>query len=64
MKNIGIFLSENFHFLEVKFSVYLNRHVFVMLRPVTISIQYVKPLISVLFRPVTRSFILYVKPFF
>ena len=22
------FLSENFHFLEVKFSVYLNRHVF------------------------------------
>ena len=25
-----IFLSENFHFLVVKFSVYLNRHVFVM----------------------------------
>ena len=25
------FLSENFHFLVVKFSVYLNRHVFVML---------------------------------
>ena len=25
------FFSENFHFLEVKFSVYLNRHVFVML---------------------------------
>ena len=24
------FLSENFHFLEVKFSVYLNRNVFVM----------------------------------
>ena len=24
------FLSENFHFLEVKFSVYLNRHVFVI----------------------------------
>ena len=24
------FLSENFHFLEIKFSVYLNRHVFVM----------------------------------
>ena len=24
------FLSENFHFLLVKFSVYLNRHVFVM----------------------------------
>ena len=25
------FLSENFHFLVVKFSVYLNRHVFVMI---------------------------------
>ena len=25
-----IFLSENFMFLEVKFSIYLNRHVFVM----------------------------------
>ena len=24
------FLSENFHFLVIKFSVYLNRHVFVM----------------------------------
>ena len=31
MKNIRIFLSENFHFLVVKFSVYLNRHVFVMI---------------------------------
>ena len=31
MKNIRIFLSENFHFLVVKFSVYLNRSVFVML---------------------------------
>ena len=25
------FLSENFHFLVVKFSVHLNRHVFVMI---------------------------------
>ena len=24
------FLSKNFHFLVVKFSIYLNRHVFVM----------------------------------
>ena len=31
MKNIRVFLSENFQFLEVKFSVYLNRRVFVML---------------------------------
>ena len=32
MKNIKYqsFLFENFQFLEVKFSMYLNRHVFVM----------------------------------
>ena len=30
MKNIRIVLSENFQFLEVKFSIYLNRRVFVM----------------------------------
>ena len=30
MKNIGVFVSENYHFLEVKFSIYLNRSVFVM----------------------------------
>ena len=30
MKNIRIFLSKNFQFLEVKFSVYLNRRVSVM----------------------------------
>ena len=29
-KNIRIFFSVNFHFLVVKFSVYLNRHVFAM----------------------------------
>ena len=28
MKNIRFFLSENFQFLQVKFSLYLNRHVF------------------------------------
>ena len=32
MKNIRIFLSENFRFLAVKFSVYLNRRVFVMIK--------------------------------
>ena len=26
------FLSENFHFLVAKFSIYLNRYVFVMIR--------------------------------
>ena len=30
MKNINFFLMENFQFLEVKFSIYLNRCVFVM----------------------------------
>ena len=30
MKNIRVFLSENFQFLEVKFSIYLNRCVFVI----------------------------------
>ena len=39
-KNIGVFLSENFQFLEVKFSIYLNRRVFVMFK---FGIQ-VKPL--------------------
>ena len=33
MKNIRIFLSENFHFLEMKFSIYLNMRVFVMSLP-------------------------------
>ena len=31
MKKYQRFLSENFQFLEVKFSIYLNRRVFVML---------------------------------
>ena len=30
MKNIRTFLSENFQFLVVKFSLYLNSHVFVI----------------------------------
>ena len=30
MKKYQCFLSENFQFLEVKFSIYLNRCVFVM----------------------------------
>ena len=30
MKNIRFFLSKHFHVLVVKFSVYFNRHVFVM----------------------------------
>ena len=35
------FLSENFHFLVVKLSVYLNRHVFVMYNTMYVdSVQY------------------------
>ena len=30
-KNIRVFVSENFQFLEVKFSIYLKRRVFVMI---------------------------------
>ena len=32
MKNIRVLFSEYFQFLEAKFSIYLNRHVFVMIR--------------------------------
>ena len=31
MMKISDFLFEHFQFLEVKFSIYLNRHVFVMI---------------------------------
>ena len=31
MKTISEFFSENFEFLEIKFSIYLNRRVFVMI---------------------------------
>ena len=30
MKNIRVFLSEIFQFFDVKFSIYLNKRVFVM----------------------------------
>ena len=40
MKNISFFYLKNFRFLEVKFSIYLNRRVFVMVswtRPASFS---------------------------
>ena len=37
MKKNQSFLSENFQFLEVKFSIYLNRRVFVMNSNIVIS---------------------------
>ena len=39
MKNI-IFLSENFQFLEVKFSIYLNKRVFVMACPFRVGLGF------------------------
>ena len=41
-KKYQIFLSENFHFLVVKFSVYLNRHVFVMINVKTYFLRKTK----------------------
>ena len=35
-------LSENFQFLEVKFSIYLNRHVFVMCNMIKKSLLLMK----------------------
>ena len=39
MKKYLNFLSENFHFLMVKFSVYLNRRVFVMFQTLVCQIR-------------------------
>ena len=47
MKNIRIYLSENFHLLLVKFSVYWNRHVFVM--------SYMCSVIHFLFLGITKT---------
>ena len=43
MWKISQFLSENFQFLEVKFSIYLNRRVFVMygiLEPILVTFKF------------------------
>ena len=45
MKNYQSFLFENFQFLEVKFSIYLNRCVFIMWIPSLVNVH----LFSVLF---------------
>ena len=39
MKNIRVFLYENFQFLEVKFSIYLNRRVFVMYKDTNAAVE-------------------------
>ena len=52
MKNIRVFfffLSEKFQFLEVKFSIYLNRRVFVMWSQVYESIVFFICLFSIIF---------------
>ena len=44
MKNIRVFLPENFQFLEVKFSIYLNRRVLVMVCSVCACLLLLFPL--------------------
>ena len=39
MKNIRFFLSDNFMFLEVKNSIYLQRRVFVMYFMITLLVK-------------------------
>ena len=54
MKKYQRFLSKNFRFLEVKFSIYLNRRVFVM-KPNCCymkSLSEIKTLIFIFFLPV------------
>ena len=47
MKKYQSFLSKNFQFLEVKFSVYLNRHVFIMqIKLLPFSIAFIRPYIE------------------
>ena len=41
-ENHQILFSEKFHFLLVKFSVYLNRHVFVMIHRAALSDEFSK----------------------
>ena len=46
MKNIRIFYLKNCHFLVVKFSVYLNRRVFIMNIPKPVEqVLYMLPLL-------------------
>ena len=52
MKNIRVFLSETFQFLEVKFSKYLNRRVFVMWKRTFGNVHPVKIQISLRIRAV------------
>ena len=43
MKDIGVFVSENFQFFEVTFSIYLNRSVFVMVNMLDLTVIFVVP---------------------
>ena len=46
MKNIKFFLSENFQILEVNFSRYLNRRVFVMMTKKGLNFGLVKTFVT------------------
>ena len=52
MKNIRVVLSENFQFLEVKFSIYLNRRVFL----INVNYGAMSPLLKTAF-PVKTHFV-------
>ena len=53
MKNSRVFLCENFQFLEVKFSIYLNRRVIVMLCVLGFEWQH----LQILFLKLVKHFI-------
>ena len=61
-KNITVFLSENFHFLVVKFSVCLNRRVFVMMYPSFNLTGQIRQIFRSLTMKITFAF-LYIKSF-
>ena len=50
MKNIRVVFSENFRFLEVKFSIYLNRRVFLMIWKMFFDLLDNNGMLSVLIR--------------
>ena len=61
MTNISEFLSEIFQFLEVKFSVYLNRRVLVMMTVKRCSANHadgikITSVRNILFRPLKERF--------
>ena len=57
MKHIRFFLYENFQFLEGKFSIYLNRRVFVMVFSFNVRTFCIHAKLSCIFNVYLRSYI-------